>query len=125
MNVQQSVELKEDICRIRFRGECNLVEATELIRKALAQCRERSIRKVLFDATGLTGLPIPSLVDRFLMVEEWALEARGLLVMSLVVQAEYIHPHKFGVKVANDLGLKSDVFSVESEALAWLSKATQ
>src|SRR5262249_50856352 len=98
MGIQQSVEESEGMCRFRFRGECDLVEATELVRKALAYCRARNIPKLLVDGRGLTGLPIPSLIDRFLMVDEWAQEAGGVIVMVLVVQPQYIHPEKFGVK---------------------------
>jgi len=122
MNIQQSVEESEGICRFRFRGECDLVEATELIRKALAYCRARNIPKLLVDGRGLTGLPIPSLIDRFLMVDEWAQEAGGVIVMVLVVQPQYIHSEKFGVKVAEDLGFRANVFPDEAEAFVWLSR---
>jgi hypothetical protein len=122
MDIQQSVEESRGICRFRFRGECDLVEATELVRKALAYCRTRNIPKILIDGRDLTGLPIPSLIDRFLMVDEWAQEAGGVIVMVLVVQPQYIHPDKFGVKVAADLGLRANVFPDEAEAFVWLSR---
>ena len=73
------------------------------------------------DVTGLVGVSVPSLVDRFLLIEDWAHEARGMVVVALVVHAEYIHPEKFGTRVARDLGLKMDIFSSEAEALEWLS----
>jgi hypothetical protein len=75
----------------------------------------------MINATGLTGIPIPNLVDRFLMVEEWAQRAQSMVVVALVVHAEYIHPEKFGVKVARDLGLMADVYTAEDEALTWLA----
>ena len=55
------------------------------------------------------------------MVEEWAQEAGGMIVMVLVVQPQYIHPEKFGVKVAHDFDLMANVFPGEAEALAWLA----
>ena len=121
MRIRQSVEVSEGICRFRPVGECNLVEATELVSKAIVYCRERSMSKLLVDGTGLVGLPIPSLVERFLIVEDWAREAKGVVAMALVVQPQYIHPDKFGVKVAADLGFCAEVFPVESDALAWLA----
>jgi len=124
MRIEQSVEASKDICRFRFRGECDLVEATELVRRALAYCRERAIPKLVVDGTGLAGVPIPSLIDRFLMVEEWAQEAAGVIVMVLVVQPQYIHPEKFGVKVAHDFGLTANVFPGDAEALAWLARVS-
>lgn len=41
----------------------------------------------------------------------------------LVVDAKYIHPEKFGVKVAADFGLMCDVYDSEPYALEWLSNA--
>jgi hypothetical protein len=64
---------------------------------------------------------IPTLVDRFLMVEEWAQAARGMIVAAIVAHQEYIHPEKFGVKVAADFGSTVDVFTSEVDALKWLS----
>jgi len=124
MRIEQSVDESNGICRFRFRGECNLAEATALVREALAYCREQGLSKLFVDGTALIGVPIPSLIDRFLMVEEWAQEASGVIVMVLVVQPQYIEARKFGVKVANDLGFKANVFPGEAEALAWLASVT-
>jgi hypothetical protein len=81
------------------------------------------VKKLLFNATGLLGVPVPTLVDRFLMAEEWAHQGRGAVAVALVVPAEYIHPKKFGVRVAADFGLVSDVYTSEPDALMWLSKS--
>ena len=75
---------------------------------------------LLVDATGLVDLPVPTLVDRFLMVEDWAQEAKGIVVVALVASPEYIHPRKFGVRVALEFGLVCDVYASEAEALEWL-----
>src|SRR5262245_34824874 len=98
------LQIREGVCEFRPQQECSLVEAVDLINHAIAYCRDRNIAKLLVDATGLIGVPIPSLIDRFLMAEEWAQEARGTVVV-LVVHPEYIHPQKFGVRVAAHFGL--------------------
>jgi hypothetical protein len=116
------LEVLEGIGQFRPRGECSLVDTVELIRSAIEYCRERKIPKLLVDTTGLTGLSIPSLVDRFLAVEEWAEEAQSMVTVVLVAHAEYIHPEKFGVKVAADFGLMADVYTSEPDALKWLSE---
>ena len=54
------------------------------------------------------------------MIEEWAQEAKGMVLVVLVVHAEYIHPEKFGVRVAADFGLVADVFTSEPDAFKWL-----
>src|SRR5271169_2252729 len=120
MRLQKHVEVREGICQLRLSGECSLIEAVELITHEIAYCRDQGIDKLLIEATGLIGVPTPSLVDRFLMAEEWAHEAEGMVVVVLVIRAEYIHPEKFGVRVAADFGLTLDVYTSETEAMKWL-----
>ena len=115
-------EIVDGICQTRIRGEYSLVEVVNAVTGAIAYCRDRGIPKLLVDGTGIVGVAIPSLVDRFLMAEEWALEAKSMVVVVLVVHAKYIHPQKFGVKVAADFGLVLDVYTSEMEALEWLSR---
>ena len=124
MRVDDNLERTAGICQFRPRGQSSLVHATDIIRKAVGYCRHRSIAKLLVDGRGLTGIPIPSLVDRFLIAEEWAEEAKGMVIVALVVHAQYIHPEKFGVRVARDFGLMLDVFTAEQDALQWLSSAS-
>lgn len=124
MRVEDNLELTAGICQFRPRGPSNVVHATDIIRRAVGYCRQRSIAKLLVDGRGLTGIPIPSLVDRFLIAEEWAEEAKGMVIVALVVHAQYIHPEKFGVRVAKDFGLTLDVFTAEPEALKWLSSVS-
>lgn len=123
IDILDSLEMLDGICLIRPRGESTLVAAVELINRAIVYCRQRNIGKLLVNGTGLVGVPIPNLVDRFLMVEEWAQRAQSMVVVALVVHADYIHPEKFGVKVARDLGLMADVYTSEDEALKWLTSA--
>ena len=122
MRFAGDLQTKEGICRFHPCGECTLVEAVELISSAIAHCRNHRVNRLLVNATGLQGVPVPTLVDRFLAAEEWAQEAKGAVVMALVIQAEYIHPKKFGVRVAADFGLVSDVYTSEADALKWLSR---
>ena len=121
MNMADYLEVKAGMGEFRPRGESSLVEAVDLIAKAIASCRDLRVNKLLIVTTGLTGVSIPTLVDRFLMVEEWARESKGIVVAALVASPEYIHPQKFGVRVAKHFGLVADVFTSESDALRWLS----
>ena len=121
MNMTDHLEVKEGICEFRPRGESALVEAVDLITHAITYCRDRRIDKLLVVTTGLSGVSIPTLIDRFLMVEEWARAAKGMVVGAFVASPEYIHPKKFGVRVAADFGLVVDVFTSEADALRWLS----
>ena len=73
--------------------------------------------------TGVEELPVPTLVDRFLMVEDWAQAAQSMVVVAMVTHSRYIHPHKFGVTVAAHLGLTCDVFTSRDAASKWLQGA--
>lgn len=121
MHFPDELEHRDGICRFRPRGQCTLSDAVELVTRAIGYCRKREFDRLLVDATGLQGVPIPSLVDRFLMAEEWAQEATGMVVVVMVIPAEYIHPEKFGVKVAAHFGLTVDVYTSEEDALGWLT----
>jgi hypothetical protein len=123
MHMPEHLEVREGFCHFSPRGESSLVEAVTLISGAIAYCRAHRKDKLLVNVTGLAGVAIPSLVDRFLMVEEWAIAGKGMVVAAMVVHAEYIHPEKFGVRVAADLGLMVDVFTSEEDALQWLMTA--
>ena len=74
----------------------------------------------MVNITGLTQFSMPTLLDRYLMVEEWAREAGGSVAVAMVAMPEHIHPEKFGVKAAADRGLRGDVFTSERDALVWL-----
>jgi hypothetical protein len=121
MKMTDHMEVREGMCQFRPRGESSLVEVVDLIGEAIAFCRHRRINKLLVVSDGLLGVSIPTLVDRFLMVEEWAQAARGMVVAAIVARPEYIHPEKFGVKVAADFGFVADVFTAEADAVKWLS----
>jgi hypothetical protein len=106
-----------------LRGRHSLVEAVDLISRAIAECRQSGATRLLVDVTCAEGIPVPTLVDRFLMVEDWAQASRSMVVVALVTHPRYIHPRKFGVTVAAHLGLTCDVCTSEEAAMEWLRAA--
>jgi hypothetical protein len=120
MQIPDRLENGSGLWTYRPRGKHSLVEAVALVSSAISYCRERGATKLLIDVTDLTDLPIPTLVDRFLMVEDWAQLADGMMVVAMVAPAEHIHPHKFGVKVALHFGLICDVYTSVEDASKWL-----
>lgn len=121
MPAPSTLQVRGDLGTLCPRGRYSLVEAVEQVSAAIARCRELGVPMLLVDVTGLVDLPVPTLVDRFLMVEDWAQEAQGMVIVAMVVDENYIHPRKFGVKVAHQFGLVCDVCSTEEEAVAWLA----
>src|SRR4029453_12284961 len=107
----EPIEIRDGLCIYRPRGKYSLVDAVDLVSAAVAYCRAHGADSLLVDATGLQELPIPTLVDRFLMVEDWAQRAEGTVIVAMVAAREYIHPQKFGVKVALHFGLICGVYT--------------
>jgi len=122
--VSSQLEVSADLACLRLEGPSDLTTVVDVIAAAIGRCRHRGINALLVNTTGVTGVAIPSLVDRFLAVEEWATIADGLVVVAMVARAEYIDPGRFGVKVAAHFGLMANVFVEEANALAWLADAT-
>ena len=100
-------------------GRMSLEEAVGLVSHAIARCYDQKIARLLIDATRLTGFPPPTIFERYEFVHEWAREARGVAV-AMIARPEHIDPEKFGVTVAHNAGLRCDVFTGGSEALAFL-----
>lgn len=120
-NLPAAVDVVAGIGRCRPGGTYSLVDAVDLVSRTIAHCRAAGLDRLLFDATGMTGFPVPTLVERFLMVEDWAQESAGRVTVAMVAHDEYIHPQKFGVRVAERFGLVCDVFTAPDDALRWLA----
>jgi hypothetical protein len=116
-------EMRDGMCVYRLRGRLSLVDAVDLISHAIAECRRSGGMRLLVDVTGVEGVPVPTLVDRFLMVEDWAQAAQSMVIVAMVTHSQYIHPRKFGVAVAAHLGLTCDVYTSEDAAVKWLHGA--
>jgi hypothetical protein len=117
MPTADALEVRNGLCTYRPLGKHSLVEAVDLVSRAIAYCRDQGVNMLLIDVTGLIDLPIPTLIDRFLMVEDWAQEAKGTVAAAMVAPSEYIHPRKFGVTAGAHFGLICDVYSSEGDAL--------
>jgi hypothetical protein len=101
-------------------GSVSFDQAVALVRTAIAVARRNRVRDLLVDTTALIGFPSPDTLQRFLMAVGWANEARGGVRLAMIARAEMIDPHKFGVTVAANRGLVSNIFTTEVEARAWL-----
>jgi hypothetical protein len=104
-------------------GSVSFDDAVARVRAAIAAVRSSIVRDLLVDTTALTGFPSPDTFQRFLAAVAWSDEARGGLRLAMVGRAEMIDPNKFGVTVAANRGLESNIFTTEVEARAWLDAA--
>ena len=102
-------------------GKHTLVSVVDAVKNAIARCRTLQLSRLLVVTHDVTGVSPPTLIDRFLAVEDWAHASKSQVVVGMAISVEHIHPQKFGVKVAKSFGLTANVFDTEAEALAWLS----
>ncbi len=101
-------------------GSASFDEAVEMVCAAIATTRKNGGRDLLVNTCALTGFPSPDSFQRFFAAVEWAATACGRLRLAMVARAEMIDPDRFGVTVAVNRGLVCDIFTTETEALAWL-----
>jgi len=112
--------LEEGRALYRPVGSVSFDEAVVLVRAGIAAARRNRVRNLLVNTTALTGFSSPQQFERFLAAVAWAEESMGGVHLAMVARPEMIHPQKFGVLVAANLGLVSNIFTTEVEARAWL-----
>lgn len=95
-------------------------QAIEMVAQAMLFARERGLVDLLANTTGLSGFAAPSTFARYSLAVKWAESAGGGLRVALVTRAEIIDPQKIGVLMAQNRGVNGDVFTNETDALAWL-----
>jgi hypothetical protein len=103
-------------------GSVTFDEAVVLVRTAIRVACSRRAKDLLVDTRALTGFASPDTFQRFLAVVEWAEQAEGRLRLAMVARPEMIDPQKFGVTVARNRGLISNIFTSDIEAQCWLDK---
>jgi hypothetical protein len=101
-------------------GVVSLDMASNLIASAILFAREQKIRRLLVDATQLTGFHSPSVAERYWIARKWAKESKNMVEAAFALQRYLIDPERFGVQVAINLGMRADVFESSSDALSWL-----
>ena len=109
-----------DIAIWRPRATVSLERAIQLVKAAIETARERRLRSLLADLTGLDGFESPSIPARHQLAREWAVAAGGAVRVAFVATADMIDPQKFGVVAGRNFGADTNVFADEAEALAWL-----
>ncbi len=119
MNPPITLEVYHEYSCYRPTGHVTFNLGVELIANAIAKASSNGIQRLLVDTTELWGFPHPITSERHHLAEQWAARARGLR-LSVVARPEMIDPLRYGVMVGRKLGLFSNVFSSEVEAVEWL-----
>ena len=88
MRVEKELSVADGVYTFCPLGKATLVEGVELVSDAITYCRVRNITKLLVDLRDLFGYPVPSLADRYWMVQDWAEAAQGALIVAVVALPE-------------------------------------
>jgi len=124
MNAPENFGLETGYWRYCPLGPFTLVDAVDHVTRAIAWCHEHQQPRLLLDLTRICGFPVPTLIDRFWMAQDWAQASGSTVTAAMVAHAHYIDPNKFGVRAARDAGLQCDVFTLHEDAIAWLTART-
>lgn len=98
--------------------------AVELTAAAMRDAREAGCVDMLANLCGFTGFPSPDTIGRYSMALKWAESAGTQLRVALVVRAEVWDPQKIGTLMAQNRGVRGDIFLSEVEAVRWLDSFT-
>ena len=120
MTMPENFSLEDGYARFSPAGEFTLESITLAVDKAIAYCRQRAIRGLLVDVREVTGFPSPTVGERFVFISRWAATSEGQVRLSLVARPEMVLEDKFGVMVASNRGMISNVFTDPDEAQQWL-----
>ena len=120
MDVAAALHFAEGHAIYRLVGELTLPAAVAAVAEAIDLCDQRQVKRLLVDGTALTGVPSPSMIDRYEIVTQWASVAKGRVKIAFVPRPEMLDPTKFGITVASNRGLQINAFTSEAEALTWL-----
>lgn len=120
MNKPEYFEILDTYAVFRPMGEVSLEHAVQLMTSAIAYAREQQVRKLLAVATGLTGFKSPSITERYYASQRFAQAAESKMSIAMVLRKEMIDRRRFGVLVAENIGLNFNRFASEEEALVWL-----
>ena len=120
MDVPANFDLADGYAFYHPAGQLSIERGTRLVVSAIRYAREQGIKLLLIDVTGITGLPLPTMLERFRLGEEAARAAQSAVKVAMVAWPEMFDPHSFGVVVAQNRGLTGRVFADRIQALAWL-----
>ena len=118
--VPSGLELVDGIGVFRPVSDCSLQVAVARVAAAFVEARLRGIDRLLVDIRGFTGFGPPTLSERHWMVRQFATAGEGRVRSVMLARPEYLDPERFGVIAAANVGMVTNSFSDEVEAMNWL-----
>src|SRR5262245_36202593 len=120
MNVMEHFEQVGSRGFYRPIGQVSFEQAVDMIADGIRTARELGLTDMIANTTGLSGFTPPSVFARHAMATKWAQSAGASMRVALVARPELIDPQRIGVLMLQNRGGNGEVFTSETEALAWL-----
>lgn len=121
MNIQEEFGIGETHATSRLAGPATFDAAVDAIVSVVRRCVENKVKRLLVDTTGLSGLKVPDVAQRYFMARKFSAAAGPGFKLVIVAVPAMIDPQKFGVTAMANDGVKANVFPTEAEAVAWLT----
>jgi hypothetical protein len=123
--IQVEVRLHPEHVELLCTGKYSRSEAFRVGERAFREAAAAGRRSVLVDVRGVRGR-VPTILDRFDIGVHMAvlhLEHTPRIRIALLGDEPMIHPERFGEIVARNRGADARVFTIEADALDWLTAA--
>jgi hypothetical protein len=123
--IRVDVRVHPQFVELRCAGRYSRAEAFRVGSQAFRAAAEAGRRSALLDVRDVEGR-IPSILDRFdfgVHIAARHFEHAPRIRLALLGHEPMIHPDRFGEIVARNRGADARVFTLESEALDWLTAA--
>lgn len=112
-----------DRVELRTVGPLSIEQAQSMISRAVEETGRLGLRKLLVLAAEIELPALPTTLDRYNAVVEWARVGGGTVRIAVVTRAEIMDPGRFDVQLASALGSQLFVCTSEADAVAWLDSA--
>ena len=123
--VKVAVRVQPQYVELLCTGIYSRTEAFRVGEQAYREANDAGRRSVLVDVRAVSGR-VPSILDRFDMgvhIAALHFEHKPRVRLAILGHEPMIHPDRFGEIVARNRGADARVFTVESDALDWLTAA--
>lgn len=111
----------EGYLEARFLGDYQLARFKSQVTQSSMACPERGFERLLVDISGMKSYSSASVTDRFEIGIHAAKVARSLARIAVFGTQEQMDPEAFGAVVAQNRGVRVEVFIDRDKALAWIT----
>jgi hypothetical protein len=120
VNDGHQFDMSGDVALLRLQGRLSHEQTFRLVKLVIAAARHEQVGDLLIDTSALQMFETPSLAMRHFMFREWARTAGAAVRLAFVAKVETADPERIEIIAARNSGATAEMFSSQTEALAWL-----